>query len=131
MAAQAGALEQAVALGALALETFVHIDDRFGQHLALLDMGQALLPTQPVLGIAALCRSRNLARQIGNPRADQIDRFLAGLRPDNVEPADFDADLRAIDADAERLLAELLAEVHAAIQAGDIDPYALPEPDDG
>ncbi len=131
IAAQAGALRQAVALAAQALETYERIGERFGQCIALLDLGQSLLPTQPVQGIAALCRSRALARQIGNPMADLTDGLLARLRLDGVDPLDFDAQLTAIDADAERLLAELFAEANAAVQAGEIDLYAVPGRDGG
>ena len=95
-AAQAGQPLQAAGLAAAALATLEAIDDRFGQRIAYLDLGQALLGSHPAKGLACLLRAEDLARQIKDPMADRIRRFIDGLRADHLSADDFERELAAV-----------------------------------
>ncbi|HNC53265.1 MAG TPA: hypothetical protein PLO14_13680, partial [Accumulibacter sp.] len=131
IAAAIGALEQAVGLAGRALAIFEQVDDRFGQILALQDLGQALLRAQPELGIACLMQAQERAAAIGHPPADRLGEFIHSLRPDEVSTEDFAAALAQLRAQAGGLMKEMFARADAAVSSGQLDLYELPAEDAG
>ena len=127
IAAAAGQPLQAAGLAAAALATLVAIDDRFGQRIAYLDLGQALLGSHPAEGLACLLRAEDLARQIKDPAADTIRDFIDGLRADHLSADDFERELAAIRDRTQALLDGLFSQVRAAVEAGELDLYAAPQ----
>jgi tetratricopeptide (TPR) repeat protein len=126
IALQAGALGHAVILSGRAAGLFAAIGDRYGRMLSLHTLGPALLPEAPAQGLACLLQAQSLAREIGDPRTEQIEQWMHALRAGNAENPDFGAALEALRVDAPAVIEAMFAEAEAAVAAGELDPYTLP-----
>ena len=117
--------------GGRALAIFAQVDHRFGQMLALQDLGQVLLRAHPELGIACLMQAQERAALIGDPRADKLGQFIDSLRADEMSGADFTAALVQLRAQAGDQVMQMFARADAAVSSGQLDLYELPEEDAG
>ena len=126
-----GAMPTAIGLAARAVAIFVDIDEKFGQHIVLLDLGRALLRVEPERGLACLLEAESLARAIDDPRAEQIADFVHALRSEDVSEIDFEAELNSLRETAPEIVREMFAQAEADVAAGKLDLYTLPPSPNG
>ncbi|WP_338848747.1 tetratricopeptide repeat protein [Massilia sp. W12] len=131
IAAQAGRLMQACALNGQALHILTAIDDRYGQKIALSDLGQSLLSQDQQLGLAALYRAWQVAQAIQDPGAENLGRkFTVQLK--QALPADeYATQMTALATDLQTALDDFLADLAAKVAAGEIDLFAPPPDTEG
>jgi tetratricopeptide (TPR) repeat protein len=116
----AGNALKAVVLGRRALKTLRDIDDRFGQMLALLDLGRALGALEREEDAsAALVLAWSHAAAIQHPLAQQMSDATGSADPPSAEDAE----------QAEPIVAAAIAACEQELQARGEDPYSPLAPD--
>ncbi|MBX3604061.1 MAG: hypothetical protein KF788_02250 [Piscinibacter sp.] len=128
IAAQAGAVDLAIVHGTRAWRTLVEVGDRFGQMLALTDLGQVVLQRDVQQGLALLLLARAAALAIDDPRAEWLAGLVAQFRADGASEEGFAAALAALQAQAVQIAQDLCTAADAAVERGELDPWTLPVP---
>lgn len=130
IAGAVGAVPLAIGLTGRALATFASFDDRYGQSIALHDLGRALLRTDTVSGVACLLEASRVAASFDSAEAAAIEAGVLRLRAQSISETDYEAMLNGLREQAPDILRDLFAQAEAAIAAGELDLYRLPEGDD-
>jgi tetratricopeptide (TPR) repeat protein len=123
IALDAGALAEAIVLGARAYQGFLEISYAHGAAVTLQELGLSLAQSDPTAAAACLLHSEGLLRELYDPMADDIANHIEAIE---FEPES----LASIRPHAAEITNALFKRAEAGVASGECDPYRLPSATD-